>query len=149
MPGQGGRRDGTAAADSVPPPGRPKDGFELVLGRPVDVVSARAIRSPYIEDQVLASSELIYAVCPSGSSGTPDPPSTRSLRSPAVGRSPTTTRMSRPSTTPELRDRPVRPVAERARQPIVTVRTATLLRSAGSRTSDPAPATIRLPPLTP
>lgn len=38
-----------------------KDGLELILGRPVDVVSARAIRNPYVEAQVLANRERIYA----------------------------------------------------------------------------------------
>lgn len=38
-----------------------KDGLEQILDRPVDVVSARAIRNPYFEAQVLATRERLYA----------------------------------------------------------------------------------------
>lgn len=38
-----------------------KDGLELILGRQVDVVSARAVRNPYFRQQVMASREYLYA----------------------------------------------------------------------------------------
>lgn len=38
-----------------------KDGLEHILGRPVDVVSARAVRNPYFRAQVLATREYLYA----------------------------------------------------------------------------------------
>lgn len=38
-----------------------KDGLEQVLGRPVDLVSARAIRNPYVKAQVSATRERLYA----------------------------------------------------------------------------------------
>ena len=38
-----------------------KDGLERILGRPVDVVSARAIRNPYFSAQVQATREPLYA----------------------------------------------------------------------------------------
>ncbi|MGI8815583.1 MAG: nucleotidyltransferase family protein [Pseudonocardia sp.] len=40
---------------------RLKDGLERILGRPVDVVTARGIRNPYFRAQVLATRELLYA----------------------------------------------------------------------------------------
>ncbi len=39
----------------------PKDGLERILCRPVDVVSARAVRNPYFRAQVLATREYLYA----------------------------------------------------------------------------------------
>lgn len=38
-----------------------KDGLELILGRPVDVLSARSIRNPYFEAEVRATRERLYA----------------------------------------------------------------------------------------
>lgn len=38
-----------------------KNGLERILGRPVDVVSARAVRNPYFREQVLATREHVYA----------------------------------------------------------------------------------------
>jgi uncharacterized protein len=38
-----------------------KDGLECILGRPVDVVSARAVRNPYFRARVLATREHLYA----------------------------------------------------------------------------------------
>jgi uncharacterized protein len=38
-----------------------KDGLEGILGRPVDVVSTRAIRNPYFSAQVQATREPLYA----------------------------------------------------------------------------------------
>jgi uncharacterized protein len=38
-----------------------KDGLERVLGRPVDVVSARAVRNPYFRARVLATREPLCA----------------------------------------------------------------------------------------
>lgn len=36
-------------------------GLERILGRPVDVVDAGAVRNPYVKAQLLASRELLYA----------------------------------------------------------------------------------------
>jgi predicted nucleotidyltransferase len=38
-----------------------KDGLERILARPVDVVSARAVRNPYFREQVMAGREYLYA----------------------------------------------------------------------------------------
>lgn len=38
-----------------------KDGLERVLGRSVDVVSARAVRNPYFRARVLATTEPLHA----------------------------------------------------------------------------------------
>lgn len=38
-----------------------KEGLEQIFQRPVDVVSATAIRNPYFKRQVLATRELLYA----------------------------------------------------------------------------------------
>ncbi len=38
-----------------------KDGLERILGRPVDVVSARAVRNPYFRARVMATREHLYA----------------------------------------------------------------------------------------
>jgi predicted nucleotidyltransferase len=38
-----------------------KEGLEEILGRPVDVVSARAIRNPYFRDEVMRTREPLYA----------------------------------------------------------------------------------------
>lgn len=38
-----------------------KDGLEQLLGRPVDVVSARSVRNPYVEAGIRATRERLYA----------------------------------------------------------------------------------------
>ncbi len=38
-----------------------KEGLEEIFGRPVDVVSATAIRNPYFRDGVMRSREPLYA----------------------------------------------------------------------------------------
>jgi predicted nucleotidyltransferase len=38
-----------------------KEGLERILGRPVDVVSASAIRNPYFRDRIMRTKELVYA----------------------------------------------------------------------------------------
>lgn len=40
---------------------RLKEGLERILGRPVDVVTARSIRNPYFRAEVLTVRELLYA----------------------------------------------------------------------------------------
>ena len=38
-----------------------KEGLELLLSRPVDVVTSTSIRNPYFRQQVLATKETLYA----------------------------------------------------------------------------------------
>ncbi len=38
-----------------------REGLERILGRPVDLVSATALRNPYVKQRVLATRELLYA----------------------------------------------------------------------------------------
>lgn len=38
-----------------------QEGLERILGRPVDVVDAAAVRNPYFKAQVMATRELLYA----------------------------------------------------------------------------------------
>lgn len=38
-----------------------RQGLQRILGRPVDVVDAGALRNPYVKSEVMATRELLYA----------------------------------------------------------------------------------------